>query len=343
MKPRVFLAFVMPSLTLMALFIAFPLASVLLQSFQNSSTLFHEARIESCTPGFPNPICTTETKQLPALDANGHPQTRTVFVGLDNYRALLRTGDVAAAFAPGGAGWGVFEQIDFYRALRFTLTFTLVTLPLVIGVGLGLALALDSVSSLLRGPVIFVPLLPFIITPVIGALSVRWLFDSDGILTAALQHLLGHPVSALSHDWSLELLMILFNVWHTAPFALMIFYAGLQGLNHDTMDAATVDGASRWQRLRAVVLPHLMPLIVFVALIHLMDSYRVFDEIVGFASQAHVISLQWLTFDLLTPDTAGNRAIGRASAYSMLTMVGIVVLLVPLILRTWREHRRGQA
>jgi multiple sugar transport system permease protein len=104
-----------------------------------------------------------------------------------------------------------------------------------------------------------------------------------------------------------------------------------------------VDGASRWQRLRAVVLPHLMPLIVFVALIHLMDSYRVFDEIVGFASQAHVISLQWLTFDLLTPDTAGNRAIGRASAYSMLTMVGIVVLLVPLILRTWREHRRGQA
>jgi multiple sugar transport system permease protein len=79
---------------------------------------------------------------------------------------------------------------------------------------------------------------------------------------------------------------------------------------------------------------------VFVTLIHLMDSYRVFDEVVGFSSQAHVISLQWLTFELLTPDNTGNRAIGRASASSMLTMIGIVILLVPLIMRTWRDQKR---
>ena len=52
------------------------------------------------------------------------------------------------------------------------------------------------------------------------------------------------------------------------------------------------------------------------------------------------ISLQWLTFDLLQPDGTGNRAIARASASSMLTMVGIVILLVPLIVRTWRDQRR---
>lgn len=239
-----------------------------------------------------------------------------------------------------GAGTAIFGQIDFYRALRFTVMFTLVTLPLVLGVGLALVLALNSVTQLVRGPVIFVSLLPFIITPVIGALSVRWLFESDGIATAALRQLLGQPISLLSQGWSLEMLMILFKVWHTAPFAFLIFYAGLQGLNADTMDAATVDDASRFQPLHAVILPHLGPLIVFVALIHLMDSYRVFDEVVGFSSQAHVISLQWLTFDLLTPDSAGNRAINRASASSMLTMVGIVVLLILPILRTWREHRR---
>jgi multiple sugar transport system permease protein len=341
MKTRVFLAFVTPSLAMMAIFIAFPLVSVLLQSFQNTQTLFHEARIESCTPGFPSPVCRSELKQVPELGTDGRPQTRTAFVGLENYQALTRSSEVAAAFSPGGIGLRVFDGIDFFRALRFTLTFTLVTLPLVLGMGLALALALNSVSRLVRGPVIFVSLLPFIITPVIGALSVRWLFESDGILTAALQSIFGGQISLLSHDWSLQLLMILFKVWHTSPFAFLIFYAGLQGLSTDTMDAATVDGASRWQRLRAVVLPHLMPLIVFVALIHLMDSYRVFDEVVGFASQARVISLQWLTFDLLTPDSAGNRAIGRASASSMLTMVGIVILLVPLILRTWREHRRG--
>jgi multiple sugar transport system permease protein len=89
------------------------------------------------------------------------------------------------------------------------------------------------------------------------------------------------------------------------------------------------------------VIPHLMPLIIFVSLIHLMDSYRVFDEVIGFSSQAYVISLQWLTYDLLTPNQSGVRAIGRASASSMLTMLGIVILLTPLVLRIWRDHRRG--
>ena len=341
MKPRTFFAFVAPSLALMALFIVVPLVSVLIQSFQNARTLYHETKVETCTPGFPSPVCASEVRAVPVLGADGRPQTQAVFVGLDNYRALLRSGEVAEAFAPGGAGAAILGRIDFYRALRFTLTFALVTLPLVIGLGLGIALALNAVSPAVRGPVIFVSLLPFIITPIIGSLSVRWLFAADGILAGAIQHVTGEPPSLLSQGWSLELLMILYRVWHVAPFAFLIFYAGLQSLNQDTMDAATVDGASRWERLRAVVLPHLGPLIVFVALIHLMDSYRVFDEIVGFSSQAHVISLQWLTFDLLTPDSSGNRSVGRASASSMLTMIGIVILLVPLIMRTWREHRRG--
>ena len=53
-----------------------------------------------------------------------------------------------------------------------------------------------------------------------------------------------------------------------------------------------------------------------------------------------MISLQWLTFDLLTPNSSGTRAIGRASASSMLTMLGIVLLLTPPMLRSWRERRR---
>ena len=61
----------------------------------------------------------------------------------------------------------------------------------------------------------------------------------------------------------------------------------------------------------------------------------------GFSSQAHRISLQWLTYDLLTPDDSGNRAVSRASASSMLTMIGIVVLLILPLRRTWRDHRRA--
>jgi multiple sugar transport system permease protein len=100
-----------------------------------------------------------------------------------------------------------------------------------------------------------------------------------------------------------------------------------------------IDGASRWQRLRLIVIPHLAPLLIFVAMIHLMDTYRVFEEVVGFRAEGYVISLQWLTYDFLTPDQAGNRSISRASASAMLTMIGIAILLVPLLKRTWRDHK----
>ena len=100
-----------------------------------------------------------------------------------------------------------------------------------------------------------------------------------------------------------------------------------------------IDGASRFQRLRYVVIPHLMPLVVFLTLIHLMDAYRVFEEIIGFSASAHVISLQWLTYDFLTPDGTGTRQVSRASASAMLTMVGIAFLLGLPLRRVWREQR----
>ena len=62
---------------------------------------------------------------------------------------------------------------------------------------------------------------------------------------------------------------------------------------------------------------------------------------VGFSSQAQRITLQWLTYDFLEPDDAGNRSISRASASAMLTMIGIVLILIVPLRRTWREHRGG--
>ena len=342
MKLRPFLAFVVPSMVLMLVFIAFPILSVAVQSVHNTQKVFRKEVREQCTPGFPAPRCVTETRTVPTLGPDGRPLTETRFVGFDNFRTLLEPDAVWAAFAKTGRGFAALGTIDFYKALRFTLSFTFITLPFVIGLGVLLALALQSTVARVRGPIIFVTLLPFIITPVIGALAIRWLFAGDGILTVAIQALSGTRISMFAQGWTIELLMIFYRVWHVTPFAFIIFYAGLQSLNQDAMDAAIVDGASRVERLRYVVLPHLMPLIVFVTLIHLMDSYRVFEEVIGFSSEAHVISLQWLTFNLLTPDQAGNRAIGRASASSVLTLIGIIILLVPLILRTWRDERSRQ-
>ncbi|MCY4452208.1 MAG: sugar ABC transporter permease [Immundisolibacterales bacterium] len=339
MKFRTFAAFVGPSLFLMFVFIAAPLVSVFWQSFHVTKARFETVEVETCTPGFLKPTCVTEMVTRPVLDEHGQPRLETRFTGFGSYRNVLEPDRTLAALRD--LDWRALLTIDFWKALRFTLTFTLITLPLVIGGGLVIAVVVNNVARSLRGPVIFVSLLPFIITPVIGALSIRWLFIGDGIMTAFLEWWLERDIAMFAQGGTIELLMLFYRVWHVAPFAFVVFYAGLQTVNQDTLESAIIDGASRWERLRYVVIPHLMPLIVFVALIHLMDAYRVFEEVVGFSSQAHVISLQWLTYDLLTPDDSGNRAISRASASAMLTMVGIVILLVPLLLRTWRDQRPG--
>ncbi|MEM8550851.1 MAG: sugar ABC transporter permease [Pseudomonadota bacterium] len=337
MKLKTFAIFVGPSLFMMLAFIAIPLVTVFLQSFQVTQPILERVEVENCTPGFLQPVCTTETVTRPVLDDDGNVQTTTNWVGLQSYANVIQLGAVGEALS----NFSISEvlTIPFWKALRFTVTFTLITLPLVIGLGLALALAVNGAVRAMRGQIIFVSLLPFIITPVIGALSIRWLFIGDGILTSLLESWTGQDIAMWAQGWTIEVLMLFYRVWHVAPFAFVIFYAGLQTVNQDTLESAIIDGASRWERLRFVVIPHLMPLIIFVALIHLMDAYRAFEEVIGFSSQAHRITLQWLTYDFLQPDDAGNRAISRGSASAMLTMVGIVILLIPLLRRTWRDHR----
>lgn len=337
MKRKTFWKFVGPSVGLMLFFIAAPLVSVLWQSFFLTIPVVQSVEIETCSPGFPDQTCVTELKSRPVLDEDGRAVTNTAFVGLQLYRSVVQPEAVWQALQAGDPG--AILRIDFWRALRFTLTFTFLTLPLVLVIGLAIALAVNNAAPRLRGPVIFVSLLPYIITPVIGGISIYWLFVGDGIATRLIEAMIGRDIAVMTNGWAVEALMMFYRVWHIAPFAFVIFYAGLQGVNRDTLESAMIDGASRFERLRYVIIPHLMPLIIFVTLIHLMDSYRVFEEVVAFNAQSQRISLQWLTYDFLQPDDSGNRSIGRASASSILTMIGIVIILFPVLRRTWRDHK----
>jgi ABC-type sugar transport system permease subunit len=78
------------------------------------------------------------------------------------------------------------------------------------------------------------------------------------------------------------IMLIVYGIWSSIPFSFIVFYAGLQTVPEDTMEAAMIDGASKWQRMRHVIVPHLMPLVVFITLIQLMDNFRVFEPIVSF-------------------------------------------------------------
>ena len=340
MKKRDFYFFVVPSLLMMFLFIAVPLAIVFKQSFYITQNVFEKVEVETCTPGFLKQICETKIETKPKLDENGNVIEVSVFVGFENYKNLLQINKFKNAVY--NLSLYEIEKINFWKAFRFTISFCLITLPLVIFLGLLIALTVNNLTRSIKGPVIFISLLPFIITPIIGALAIRWLFVGEGILTALLEYLMQKDIAMFANAWTLELLMIIYRVWHVAPFAFIVFYAGLQTVNKEILESAVIDGANRFERLRYIIIPHLMPLIIFVSLIHLMDSYRVFEEIVAFSSQAYVISLQWLTYDFLIPDDTGNRLINRASTSAMLTMVGVSIIITPLLKRTWEDYREGK-
>ena len=193
---------------------------------------------------------------------------------------------------------GVYN-LPFYKALFFTLTYTFLVAPSVLILGLFIALGVNRLPQLVKGPTIFASLLPMIVTPLIGSLILFWMVDADGIIGATLQLIFDNPDLSLKASAPLTwIMLIIYGIWHSTPFAFVVFYAGLQTVPSDTLEAAQIDGASRWQRVRFVIVPYMMPLAIFILLMQLMDGLRVFEPIVGFSASAKATSLSWIIFNL---------------------------------------------
>jgi multiple sugar transport system permease protein len=217
--------------------------------------------------------------------------------------------------------------------------FCFLVTPLAMALGFAIALAVNTLPGFLKGPVIFVSILPMIITPLIGSLILSWMFNPSGILGASLQSLTGDPTLSLRASPMLTwIVLLLYGVWTNGPFSFVVFYAGLQTVPQDTVESAKIDGATRWEVIRYVIIPHLAPLATFVALVQLMDNFRVFEPIVGFSAEANATSLSWLVFnDLVGQD---SQLFGSAAATSVITIVGVLILLAPVLRRTWAEFNR---
>ncbi|MGB0464947.1 MAG: sugar ABC transporter permease, partial [Candidatus Puniceispirillaceae bacterium] len=190
MKHSTFFWFFLPTGLAMLLFIALPLVSVVLQSVHTP----HEAvlmTVESCGP--------FGCKQETSIDQDATAELRQAeplgrFVGLDIYfdRGHLAIAEVKQAWATTDNMGGFFAKLGnlpFYRAMAFTLTFTFTVTPVLIIFGLMIALGVNAISEKIKGLVIFVSLLPLIVTPLIGSLILFWMIDSRGILGNAIQWL----------------------------------------------------------------------------------------------------------------------------------------------------------
>ena len=229
-------------------------------------------------------------------------------------------------------------NLPFYKALIFTLTYCLFVTPNVLLLGFLIALSLNAVARRIRGPLIFGTILPMIVTPLVGSLVLFWMIDAEGIIGANLQNLMNDPYLSLKSSKTLTwITIIIYGIWHHSPFAFVVFYAALQTVPQEPVEAAIIDGASRFQRVRHIVLPHIYPVVTFVALISLMDNFRVFEPIIGFSAEASAQSLSWLIYDNLINEEV--ILFGSAAATSMMTIVGIAILLAPVLIRTWREFR----
>ena len=336
MRLRSFVGFVAPSVLLMLALLALPMVMTGLLSVRNCALQMELVTVQQTGP-FGAHAVTTQRAQV---DRQGKAVQVCRWVGLDYYRTVLGL-DTAAAnsprpAAPVAAAAAADAPPEFFSALRFTLLYIVATTPFVLGGGLLLALGMNRVTQRLKAVFIAASLLPFIITPVVGALAIKWLFRDNGLVPHLLAGV-GVQVFWMAQAWSAQLLVVLYGIWHVLPFAFIVFYAGLQGVPQDALEAATIDGATPWQKLRYVTLPHLMPLVVFVLMMHLMDAYRVFEPVMVLTQGAFTTSVQYLTYHILLQEDNPY----KASAASVLTIVGIALLLIPLLRKTWREQRRG--
>ncbi len=339
MPHKTFFWFFFPTGFAMILFIGLPIVSSFFQSLhiENQQILME---VENCDPFG----CTTNVRvDVEATEKLKEENPLGRFNGfgtyLDrNHLAFDEIGEAWSASSSIGEFKDIVLNLPFYKALLFTLTFCFTVTPPVIFFGFIVALSINTLTKRLKGLIVFGTILPMIVTPLIGSLVLFWMIDSQGIIGASIKILLGDPNLSLKSSSTLTwITLIIYGIWHNTPFAFIVFYAALQTVPQDPIEAALIDGASRFQRVRYIVIPHLYPVATFIMLICLMDNFRVFEPIIGFSAEGVAQSLSWMIYQDLRNEN--KMLFGSAGATSMLTIIGIAILLTPVLLRTWKEFR----
>lgn len=184
------------------------------------------------------------------------------FVGLDNYTRL-------------------FQDSRFRQAVGNTIYYTAVSVPLTIFLGLAVALMLNT-SIRARGLFRTLFYLPVITPLVIASIIWKWVYNGDyGLLNYYLMklHLIDEPLLWLADPNLAMPSVIITSVWKGVGFAMVVYLAGLQSIPEDYYDAAKIDGASGWRRLKDITFPLLSSTTLFLFVISILGSFQVFTQI----------------------------------------------------------------
>jgi multiple sugar transport system permease protein len=234
----------------------------------------------------------------------------------------------------------------FWLSVFNTLFYTVVASFFKFFLGLYLALLLNRrlpFKSLLRAVV----LLPFVVPTVLSAIAFWWIYDPQfSIVSWALIQigLIDRYIDFLGQPWHARFAVIVANVWRGIPFVTITLLAGLQTISPSLHEAATLDGASSWQRFRFVTLPLLSPIIAVVMTFSVLLTFTDFQLIYtltrgGPINATHLMAT--LSFERAI--TGGHLGEGAAIADSMVPFLLAAILFsyFGLQRRRWQQGARA--
>ena len=246
------------------------------------------------------------------------PTMQGEWVGLDNYRRLLASG-------------------EFWRSLGNNVIWTAGTLALQLVFGILVALMLHRnlvFRALARSLVLF----PYFLSTVVAVLVWRWLFND---LYGVLNHLfLWAGIVDMPVDWlgtmpNAMISLILVGAWKYFPFVVIAVLARLQAIPDELYEAASIDGAGAWGRFVDVTLPQLRDVLIVVVLLRTIWDFKEFDLIYLLTGGGPIIGTQTLPLMVYKEAFALNQ-MGGASAVAVLMML-IMLLFMMLYLSRARD------
>jgi ABC-type sugar transport system permease subunit len=242
------------------------------------------------------------------------------FVGLDNYRRI-------------------FADPLFLLSLKNTFIFTGVSVGAEIVLAVAIALLINERSVPLSRVTRVLILLPYAVPPIANGLIWAFLYNFDfGFLNRILfsAGVITTPIDWVGNPQTALYVLTIPYIWRTLPFAILLVHAALQGINPELYEAASIDGATAWQRLRHVTLPLLRPIIVVILVLRTSFAFTVFEEVLaitqGGPGDATWVAA-WYSYrrSFAPPFDIG---VGAASAYVLAFAVGaLAIAYVKLIYR----------
>jgi len=241
------------------------------------------------------------------------------FIGLGNYDALL-------------------HEARFWESLARTTAIVASAVALEFSLGLMVSYGLYRLTFGVR-TLNLLMFMPSVITPVVAALFLRWIFIGRwGLLSGILISLGVFPPDFLGDPAWARATVVVADAWQFTPFMILVLYAGLNTVDHSQIEAAQIDGAGPLMLLFRIMVPAIKPLILFVLAIRLMDAFRFFDQIYvltaggpGTATETITIYTYALAFRLLQ--------VGKASALGVLTLLIVAGAIAATIATLYRRER----